>query len=490
MTSDLDAFESVYWNLAQVFAWICLYDREAVSRLSDLTDDRPSAAYVAVCAALREDVPSGRRESTTGQILAALQSGRIKAIGMQAGGVGPVEIPTIAWAELRLKFDPDQAMVVNAHGILEPRWTRLKFLRVEILVCWPELRTYSAGPSPPSISPRDLPAWLKHDMWTHAEAMLILHGCDPRFPWTTDDELTTHFMQAKVYLNRAVQSGTIGQRKQIDGRMQIIDSPTRWYTWAQGKIDIPIVVRSAFLEFRYSSSPRLHYLQVKRMLTDRFASGPEELAMWLFDDELIAWVGRDPEAHRFYFDWGPGQDFDYVVRLTDLYFAKEQIVDFSPCDRWATYPALLERWSALMTRSEAQTLIAGRVGVGDLMASHPLAGMPADEGDPTLDTCTFRVAEIEAIESDIGQELKPIPPSSAAGTIKAEKECGRWLEEMMRNGEPEAAKPAYLTEALARFPGLSQRSFAVAWKNAINLTENTAWSRAGRKLKHRTDTPK
>ncbi|CAN0391510.1 unnamed protein product, partial [Phaeothamnion confervicola] len=155
----------------------------------------------------------------------------------------------------------------------------------------------------------------------------------------------------------------------------------------------------------------LHYLQVKRLLADRFACGPEELAMWLFHDELIAWVGRHPESPRFYFDWGPGQDFDYVARMTDLYFAKEQIDEFSPCDRWMTYPELLERWSRVMTRSEAEALISGRFAVGELMASHPLSGMPADGGDPAIDACVFRVAGIEAIEADIAQELMPIFPS-------------------------------------------------------------------------------
>lgn len=149
-----------------------------------------------------------------------------------------------------------------------------------------------------------------------------------------------------------------------------------------------------------------------------------------------------------------------------------------------------------MTRSEAQALISGRFAVGELMASHPLSGMPADSGDPAIDACVFRVAEIEAIEADIGQELMLIFPSATAGdllgkvgTIKAEKECVRWLEEKMRNGPPEAAKPVYRIDALQRFPGLSQRSFDAAWKNAINLTGNTEWSKAGRKLKHRTDTP-
>ena len=114
MTSAFDAFGAAYWNLAQLFAWVGLHYRDAVSRLSDLVDDRPSAAYVAVRAALRDDVPVGHRESAKSQILAALQVGKISAIGVQLSGVDLEEIPTLAWAELRLKFDPDQAMVVNA----------------------------------------------------------------------------------------------------------------------------------------------------------------------------------------------------------------------------------------------------------------------------------------------------------------------------------------------------------------------------------------
>lgn len=187
---------------------------------------------------------------------------------------------------------------------------------------------------------------------------------------------------------------------------------------------------------------------------------------------------------------------DYVASMTDLYFAKEQIDGFEPSDRWLTYHQLLGRWGYSMTPAEAEVLITSRYADGDLSVTHPLTGIPADEGEPTIEACLFRVTEIESVEAEIGQGAGAIPPGGTAGhipaktgTVKVVKECRVWLEELMRIGPPDGPKQQYRQDAVTRFPGLSLRSFGVAWKQAVENTQNIAWSRPGRKSKRRIDTP-
>lgn len=499
MTLRPDPFEAAYWNLAQVFAWGTLYERDTVARLADTAEGKPSAAYVAVCAALRDDIPDGQREYAVDRILAKLQDGTLVATGTRPGNPDRAEIPRLAWADLRLKFDPDCAMAVNEHGTWENRWERLKFERTQVLALWPEPKVTTIGAPPPDIHWKDLPGWMKHDTWTSAEALLILHGKQPSIPWTTDDEIYAHFLQPLVYLNRAFQSGLIGERRQIDGSMQVIDTPARWYAWAKDKIDVPQVVRGAFLESRYADGPRLHYLHAKGVLSERYGCGPEEIAMWLFFNELIAWTKRDRGAPRFFFSWMPGQDMGYVSTLTDLYFSVKQIEEFIPVDRWLIYPELESRWQQSMTPLEARALMANRIEGGELVAMHPLCGMPALVGPPTLEDCVFRIADIETIDAEIdapeGRRLSPgvdafDEPAVNISSVKAQKECREWLTEKMRGGTPEKSKDQYFSEARERFSGLSKRSFISAWQQAIENVGNAAWAKPGRKPKQRIDTPK
>jgi len=68
------------------------------------------------------------------------------------------------------------------------------------------------------------------------------------------------------------------------------------------------------------------------------------------------------------------------------------------------------------------------------------------------------------------------------GLISAEIKCREWLEQLMGGGgSSEKPKSAYLAEAQQKFPGLSQRSFGTAWKQAISNTGNSQWSKPGRK---------
>lgn len=492
MKGPVDAFDEVHWNLAQLTAWVALRDREFVNQHSDTRCDKPSASHVAATLVLRQGYQGARWGDVLNQIMLALQEGKIEASGVRVATHVRAIIDPLDWADLDFKFEPDQAMEKNPSGIWAPRWEKLKFSRSSILSNWPETKVYTAADPPPDIEADDLRAWLKHDSWTAGEAMLILHGKTPREPWLQNHELETHFPQAKVYLNRALQSGMVGERARIDGQLQWIDTPVRWMRWATDKVPIPQAVLAASLENRYVATPRVDYMRAKSLLRERFQAGPQEIAMWVFMGQLIAWRGQELDSPRFYFEWNPGDDYDYVSRLIDTDFSGEQLALFEPYERWLTHEELVNLWTTSMTRAEALSLIRSRLISGELAGAHPLSGMLNDDGEPGLEDCLFSVADAEQLLAEFCVE----PPDNDAstsdsvdekavartGSISAEVKCREWLEQLMGGGgSPEKPKAAYLAEAQQKFPGLSQRSFGAAWKQAISNTGNSQWSRPGRK---------
>ena len=344
----------------------------------------------------------------------------------------------------------------------------------------------SAAPPLPDITEDELLSWVKRDTWTAGEAVLLLHGKVPCNPWLSDDELATRFVKSTVHLAVELHRGAIGERGLVNGQQQWIDTPSRWYEWVFGEIPVPHMVGSAFLEPRYAATPRLHYIHAKDVLLEKSQCSPEEIAMWLFANELIAWHGDEPESRRFVFQWSPGDDYDFVIRLTDIYFSAAQLEEFEPVERWMTYQQILDRWAASMTTTEAAELVLSRAGTSDLSAVHPLVGLPRADNEPTVEHCMFPLSRIEEVEASIGIESD----RTASGLISAEKKCRAWLEGLMRDGRKKKARSKYWTGCRERFPGLSERSFGRAWKQAIVNTGKVEWSKAGRISKQRIDTPK
>ncbi len=492
MKGPVNAFDQVHWNLAQLAAWVYLGDRELVNQHSDTRGDEPSANHVAAALTQHHAYEKAQWGDVLNQIKFALQEGEIEASGVRVATHVRATIDPLDWADLDFKFEPDQAMEKNPSGIWEPRWEKLRFRRSSILSNWPEIKDYNPTDTPPDIEAEDLRAWLKHDSWTAGEALPILHGKVPEETWLGNHVLEKHFPQATAYLNRALQSGTVGERVRVDGQAQWIDTPVRWLDWAVDKISIPETVHAAFLENRYVATPRVHYLRAKALLRERLQAGPQEIAMWVFMGQLIAWRGQELDSPRFYFEWMPGEDYDYVSRLVDTSFSGEQLELFEPYERWLTHEELINRWSTSMSRAEALSLIRSRMISGELAAAHPLTGMPSDDSEPGLEDCLFSVTDAEQLQAEFGVE----PPDNGAsmsepagtdtvshsGLISAEVKCREWLEQLMDGGgSSEKPKPDYLAEAQQKFPGLSQRSFGTAWKQAISNTGNSEWSKPGRK---------
>jgi hypothetical protein len=67
-------------------------------------------------------------------------------------------------------------------------------------------------------------------------------------------------------------------------------------------------------------------------------------------------------------------------------------------------------------------------------------------------------------------------------TVKAEHDCKRELIcRMAANPKERPAKRGVLTKMQERYPGLSEKAFNRAWKEAAEETGAKAWSEPGRK---------
>lgn len=171
-------FNDPYWNLAQLLAWVLLFDKKQVHRASDNTHDhgtiweelrtpdgetrlveircpRPSGVNILLHAAWR----TAEAELTNGfetakaqkigyeefklELERKLQSGELTAFGLRNGDGTITKIPSFEWANLKVTFDPDRATSKAGSGF----WTNLKFQQQEVLKLWPgpEAEKYPAN---------------------------------------------------------------------------------------------------------------------------------------------------------------------------------------------------------------------------------------------------------------------------------------------------------------------------------------------------------
>lgn len=77
-------------------------------------------------------------------------------------------------------------------------------------------------------------------------------------------------------------------------------------------------------------------------------------------------------------------------------------------------------------------------------------------------------------------QSEPDTQAKTSTTIGAQTKCQNWLLDKMKSGDPGMPKKDYLAIAINKF-GVSERSFKYAWANAVELSENSAWSRPGRR---------
>lgn len=246
---------------------------------------------------------------------------------------------------------------------------------------------------PRRIDAAELKDWFARAAWSVPEAILLLHGFSPNSGHYDSDTIRAMFPIATSCLPLAEDPPV---------------SPAQWHEWMAKHKEISgsLTVLAMFVEWQYTGDQRIGYFNAKKVLSERWLCTAEEIAMWLFSSELVAWTGKDSESERFAWNWCPGEELDFLEILGLLHFSSSQIKEFRPLERWLTYQQLLDRWaeSDSMDQADAERHIALSHKVGDLAACHPQAGMAAEEGEPALRVCCFRLSDIESIEleMDIG----------------------------------------------------------------------------------------
>ena len=143
-------------------------------------------------------------------------------------------------------------------------------------------------------------------------------------------------------------------------------------------------------------------------LAERLRASPEELAAWVCvgpeHGRLAAYLKvneLDPPP-EFHFGPHPGDDFDYLSPLMACWFREDDVLNFSPTERYITGAALIDRWSK-HDMTAPVGFIRAKIAESRLWDLHPIAGqtqgrMPGNDAYPPIESGLFARSEIEAIE--------------------------------------------------------------------------------------------
>ena len=170
-------------------------------------------------------------------------------------------------------------------------------------------------------------------------------------------------------------------------------------------------------EYELSSPPLegqyIAFPKAMRQLAKRLKASPEELAVWVFLGPelggLTAYLNAnelDPPP-KFYFDPYVGDDpdcRDYLSPLTACWFRQQDILDFTPTERYITGAALIDRCSKLLGM-QPEAFIRAKIEESRLQDIHPISGvtqgrMSGDEWYPPMSSGLFARSEIETIEKE------------------------------------------------------------------------------------------
>jgi hypothetical protein len=177
--------------------------------------------------------------------------------------------------------------------------------------------------------------------------------------------------------------------------------------------------------------PYIAYPKAMKLLAHRLDATPEELAAWIWtgpkDGGLAAYLNAnelDPPP-RFHYNYGNGNDFDYLSPLMACWFGEDDIAHFEPTDRYITGKTLIERWGQ-QPGLRPEAFIRAKIAESRLLDGHPICGStqgtcPEQPGFPPLASGLFLLAHVEEIEaedfagSDEGEEPadSPCQPVSA-----------------------------------------------------------------------------
>lgn len=207
-------------------------------------------------------------------------------------------------------------------------------------------------------------------------------------------------------------------------------------------------------ESRYISYPR-----AMRLLNERLDATPEELAVWVsFGSEpkcggipayLEANISERPRLLTF--DCWSEADFDYIAPLMSAWFVVKDIAQFDPSERYITYPALFERWSASDQLPDVAAFIVAKVREDQLHESHPVTlqsqlSLPDYEYPrPPKESTMLPLSEIRAIEHE---DAILVPANETADERKQRLQA--WFEEEQRKNPHGAQKRTAKREGISR----------------------------------------
>lgn len=152
----------------------------------------------------------------------------------------------------------------------------------------------------------------------------------------------------------------------------------------------------------------LSYPQAMRRLADAHDASPEELAGWIWDDSLMAYLHANElgasEQFTYATDFVGDVSLDYVAPLSACWFKQTDIDSFEPCCRYITGAVLLERWRE-QPYFQGEKHIWSLVEDERLSDLHPIAGgtqasFPGESHYPPLSAALFELAEVERIEAE------------------------------------------------------------------------------------------
>lgn len=152
----------------------------------------------------------------------------------------------------------------------------------------------------------------------------------------------------------------------------------------------------------------LSYPQAMRKLADAHDASPEELAGWIWDDSLMAYLHANElgasEQFTYEADYVGDMSMDYVAPLSACWFKQEDLEEFEPTCRYITGAALLERWRDLPYFHGAGH-IRDLVKAGRLNDVHPIAGatqasFPDELHYPPLTEALFELDAVERVEAE------------------------------------------------------------------------------------------
>ena len=155
------------------------------------------------------------------------------------------------------------------------------------------------------------------------------------------------------------------------------------------------------------------YPKAMTQLAKRLKASREELAVWIFMGPEIGGLPAYLNANELdplpEFCFGPysGDDpdcRDYLSPLTPCWFRQQDILNFTPPERYITGAELIDRWRPHLD-VQVEAFIRAKIEEDRLQDIHPISGltqgsMSGDEWYPPMSSGSFELSKIEAIEKE------------------------------------------------------------------------------------------